>query len=111
MPEPMQRMLRLRSGTGCADVLILIHWPEPRENSWFADWSIGWPDRERKGSAGGADAIQALLVALNMVGSELYCSAEHQAGRLGWADDWSGYGFPVPNGMRDVLTGDDAQYL
>jgi hypothetical protein len=82
MPEPMQRMLRLRSGAGCADVLILIHWPEPRENSWFADWSIGWPDGERKGSAGGEDAISALLGALKLVGTELHCSAEHEAGQL-----------------------------
>jgi hypothetical protein len=111
MPNAMQRILKLRSGTGDIDVVVNIYWPEPRENSWFADWTIGWPDRERKGSAGGADAIQALLVALNMVGSELYCSAEHEAGRLDWADDWSGYGFPVPRGMREVLTGDDAQYL
>ena len=109
MPNALQRMLRLRSGPG--HVVVSIFWPERRDNSWFADWSIGWPDRERNGSAGGADAIQALLVAFNIVGTELYCSAEHQAGRLSWGDDWSGYGFPVPNGMRDVLKGDDAQYL
>lgn len=111
MPNALQRVLRLRNGPGYADVVVSIFWPEQRENSWFSDWTISWPDRERKGSAGGADAIQALLVALNIVGTELHCSAEHQAGRLNWADDWSGYGFPVPNGMRDALTGDDAKYL
>jgi hypothetical protein len=107
----MQRILRLRSGAPDVDVVVSIHWPEPRENGWFADWSIGWPGRERKGSAGGDDAIQAMLVALNMVGTELYCSAEHEAGRLDWPDGWSGYGFPVPNVIRDLLSGDDARYL
>jgi hypothetical protein len=111
MPSALQRTLRLRVGERYADVVVSIHWPERRENSWFADWSIGWPDRERTGSAGGADAIQAMLAALKLVGTELHCSVEHQAGRLDWADDWSGYGFPVPRGMRDLLTGDDAQYL
>jgi hypothetical protein len=107
----MQRILRLRDGAGFAEVVVGIFWPEQRENSWFSDWAIRWPDRERKGSAGGSDAIQALLGALKIVGAELNSSAEHQARRLSWADDWSGYGFPVPNGMRDALMGDDAKYL
>lgn len=111
MPACMQRILRLRHGSGSVDVAVDISWPEQRADSWFADWAIHWPDRERRGSAGGSDAIQALLVALNLVGAELNCSAEHAAGRLSWADGWSGYGFPVPNGMRDALTGDDAKYL
>ncbi|WP_295845684.1 hypothetical protein [Tardiphaga sp.] len=111
MPNAMQRILKLRDGAAVADVVVSILGPEQRDHSWFSEWNIRWPDRERKGSAGGADAIQALLVALNIVGTELYCSAEHNAGRLNWADDWSGYGFPVPNGMRDALKGDDAKYL
>ena len=111
MPEPMQRILRLRSGAGHVDIAVKIHWPELRENSWFADWSIGWPDSERKGSAGGEDAIQALLGALKLVGTELHCSAEHEAGQLDWPEGWSGYGFPVPHAIRDLLKGDDARYL
>jgi hypothetical protein len=111
MSNSLQRVLRLRDGARSAEVVVDILWPEQRENSWFSHWTIGWPDRERKGSAGGSDAIQALLSALKIVGAELNGSAEARAGRLSWADDWSGYGFPVPNGMRDVLTGDDAKYL
>ncbi len=111
MPACTQRILRLRRGTGLVDVAVDTSWSEQRANSWFADRAIHWPDRERKGSAGGSDAIQALIVALSLVGAELNCSAEHAAGRLIWADDWSGYGFPAPNGMRDALTGDDAKYL
>ncbi len=111
MSNTMQRILKLRDGAKSADVVVSVFWPGPRENSWFSDWTIVWPDRVRKGSAGGVDAIQALLGALKIVGTELYCSAEHQDNRLIWADDWSGYGFPVPNGMRDALTGDDAKYL
>ncbi|CAN5468602.1 hypothetical protein BH11PSE4_BH11PSE4_14040 [soil metagenome] len=111
MPDALERILRLRNGTGYAEVVVQILWPEQRKNSWFSDWTIRWPDRERKGSAGGADAIQALIAALKMVGTELNCSPEHEAKRLSWANDWIGYGFPVPNVMRDALRGDDAKYL
>ena len=84
MPKSLQRTLRLRNGTGFEDVVVSIFWLEQRDQSWFSGWTIGWPERERRGSAGGADAIQALFVALNMVGTGLYCSAEHKAGLLSW---------------------------
>jgi hypothetical protein len=54
---------------------------------------------------------QALLNALQMVGTEIYCSEEHRSGKLSWDDNWSGYGFPVPGNIRDLLAGNDKQYL
>jgi hypothetical protein len=59
----------------------------------------------------GTDAIQALLNALQMVGTEIYCSEEHRSGKLSWDDNWSGYGFPVPGNIRDLLAGSDKKYL
>jgi hypothetical protein len=111
MTKSMQRILKLRNGSDFADVVVDVFWPEQQKNSWFSDWTIRWPDRERKGSAAGSDAIQALIAALKIVGTELNCSPEHEAKRLSWANDWIGYGFPVPNVMRDALIGDDAKYL
>lgn len=111
MASSMKRILKLKENKGLRDVVVEVFWPEQRERTWFSDWRIVWPDRERKGSAGGLDAIQSLVCALKIVGAEIYCGAEHQAGLLSWSDDWSGYGFPVPNGIRDLLTGDDAEYL
>ena len=111
MANPITRILKLRSNGREDDVVIDIQWPELRANSWFADWRIRFPERERKGSAGGTDAIQAVDGALKLIGAELYASDEHKAGSLTWGDDWSGYGFPVPSNMRDMMTGDDAKYF
>ena len=111
MANSMERVLKLKSSEGFVDVVVEVFWPEQHEQSWFSDWKIVWPDRDRSGSAGGVDAIQALLCAFNIIGTEIYCSAEHQAGLLCWGDDSAGYGFPVPHGIRDLLIGDDAKYL
>ena len=111
MANSMERVLKLKSDEGFVDVVVDVFWPEQRHQSWFSDWKIMWPDRERRGSAGGSDAIQALFCALQIIGAEINCSDEHQAGLLSWGDDGAGYGFPVPHGIRDLLIGDDAKYL
>jgi hypothetical protein len=46
-----------------------------------------------------------------MVGSEIYASSEHQSGQLTWTESRTGYGFPVPQNIRNVLVGDDANYF
>lgn len=49
----------------------------------------------------GEDTTQALLLALKMIGSDLYCSEEYQSGTLTWnaAKD---LGFPLPESIRDL---------
>lgn len=56
---------------------------------------------------GGADAMQALVIALQTVGAELYTSAYHTSGALYRERPGGGYGFPVTSGLRDLLEGDD----
>ena len=53
----------------------------------------------------GIDPVQALALALSMVGAELYCSAEYEAGRLRWdcGRVEGDLGFPVPPNIQDVL--------
>lgn len=58
-------------------------------------------------SAGGVDAVQALELALKIIGAQLYASDHHASGRLMWEAPGKGYGFPVPTSMRDLLIGDD----
>ncbi len=113
MDEFIMRKLRLhRSGVDVdVDVLIRLFWPTRNKEAWYCRWEIDWPDRQRVNSAGGVDAIQALLLALSMIGAELYCSDEHQSVGLSWGQDWIGYGFPLPANLRDLLIGDDAKYL
>ena len=59
----------------------------------------------------GVDAVQALLFALQMIGAEVYTSSQHQSGRLEWLERGRGYGFPVPDNIRDLLVGDDKRFL
>lgn len=106
-----ERKLTLFTARGSHDVLIAITSPTQRDQSWFADWEICWPDRKRNGSAGGTDAIQALVSSLKMIGSEIYCSDEHKTGQLRWGNEYLGYGFPVPAGIRDMMIGDDVRYF
>ncbi len=49
-----------------------------------------------------------MLNALTLIGAILYGSADHRAGRLSWSKQ-GGYGFPVPNTMRDELVGFDKE--
>ena len=52
----------------------------------------------------GVDEIQALVLALSMVGAELYCSEEYREGRLMWDCGRDGdLGFPVSDNIRDLL--------
>jgi hypothetical protein len=49
----------------------------------------------------GADAIQAMYLAMQMIGTLLYASEHHAAGRLTWSDG-GGYGFPLRASARDL---------
>ena len=53
--------------------------------------------------AGGVDAIQALSLALQMIGSILYTSQEAKNGNLSW-NGVADLGFPVPDSIRDLLS-------
>jgi hypothetical protein len=53
--------------------------------------------------------MQALTIALQMVGAEIYASPYHQSGKLFWERAGGGYGFPVVSSLRDLLVGDDVE--
>jgi hypothetical protein len=55
----------------------------------------------------GVDAVQALELALKMIGALIYTSDHHAAGNLMWEAQGKGYGFPVSRTIRDLLVGDD----
>jgi hypothetical protein len=58
--------------------------------------------------ATGIDALQALVIALQMIGAGIYTSSYHREARLRAYDGEKGYGFPVPSSLRDRLVGADA---
>lgn len=80
------------------------------DGSWSCIYSIGCPSQPRTGKAVGIDAVQALQLALQLVGAELYASPYHASGQLCWERPGQGYGFPVPQTIRDMLVGEDSRY-
>jgi hypothetical protein len=104
------RTLKLRQGQNEVDVRVRVYAPKSEGVDWTCAFEIDWPDRTRQGQAGGLDAVQALFLALQMIGIEIYTSEYHEAGVLRWDKPGRGYGFPVTANVRDLLIGDDANY-
>lgn len=102
------RALTLRRPGGDVAVTIRVFAPEESDGAWNCRYEIGWPERPKAMIAAGEDAVQALLIALHMIGAELYTSDDHKSGQLVFYKPGAGYGFPVPSSIRDLLVGDDA---
>ncbi|WP_189620387.1 DUF6968 family protein [Novosphingobium colocasiae] len=49
-------------------------------------YSIGWPERDVRRRVCGLDGLQALMLAMRLVHSELVESDAYKAGRLTWCD-------------------------
>lgn len=107
-----QRLLTLRDGGTDIPVAVDIHAPvRLSDTEWRCNYAIGWPDDKAERWSSGVDAVQALQLAMMMIGAELYASDHHRDGRLFWDRPGNGYGFPVGNNIRDLLVGDDRKYL
>ena len=101
------RILKLRNGNAEREVPIRIFAPVQEETDWSCRFEVDWPDGTLIRAAIGIDAVQALILALRMIGTQLYASDYHVAGNLAWEAQGLGYGFPVANAFRDLLVGDD----
>ena len=104
------RILTLNKKGG-QKVAIRLYKPEPAKVDWICRFEIDWPEGKGERWGTGVDAVQALVAALQMIGSELYASEQNRSGKLGWLAPGHGFGFPVPNTIRDLLVGDDKKYL
>jgi hypothetical protein len=103
----LNRNLTLKSDGDEVIVPINIHLPVEDEVDWKCEFEIGWPTTVRKDYAFGVDAVQAVLLALQHIGIELYTSDAHKSGKLAWLEQGAGYGFPLPPTRRDLYEGDD----
>jgi hypothetical protein len=101
------RVLKLRQPAGDIKIPIQIFAPEQEGTAWLCKFEINWPDETITMAAGGIDAVQALHLALQLIGAQLYASDHHASGKLMWLEPGKGYGFPVTKGIRDLLVGDD----
>jgi hypothetical protein len=101
------RRLVITDPSGDTEVPVRLFQPENDDGMWVCRYEIDWPSQKRSHFAGGADSFQALILALQMIGAEIYASAYHKAGSLKWFERYRGYGFPVGRNLRDLLIGDD----
>ena len=93
-------------------VEVRVFAPVEDDRCWGCRIQIDWPDGVRDSTADCHDSVQALLLALDLVGLHLYTSDYHHDGQLQPLDaSWVGYGFPVPYNLRDALIGEDAEYF
>lgn len=88
-------------------VVIIIGKPEkfPDYEDYYCPYQIVGIGNENIRYAGGIDGVQALLLALNMIGADLYTSNEFKAGILSWkSGEKDNIGFPVPDVLRDLVS-------
>ncbi|MGQ3357354.1 MAG: DUF6968 family protein [Phreatobacter sp.] len=104
------RVLTLRTDTGDVPVAVRLFQPIDEEDAWRCRYEIGWPDALRESAAWGADALQALHLAMQKIAVDLYGSDAHREGRLSWPGQGAGYGFPMPKSGRDLLVGCDKEF-
>ncbi|WP_114947411.1 DUF6968 family protein [Microvirga calopogonii] len=98
-----------QSGT-IIPVPVKLYAPAGSGKYWWCRFTIEWPDGVDETTTYGVDQFQAIILTLQMIGSRLYLSDCHKSGRLYFETPGSGYGFPVPKIMRDLLIGDDQRF-
>ncbi len=86
-------------------ITVVIGRPEkfPEGEDYYCPYQILGFGNERVRYAGGVDAVQALQLALQKIGADLYTSQEAQSKQLAWVGGNLGdLGFPVPESIRDL---------
>jgi hypothetical protein len=91
-------------------VLVTLYAPEGSGKLWRCRFTINWPNGVEESTTYGVDQFQAIILTLQMIGARLYFSDYHKSGRLYFEKPGSGYGFPVPKDVRDMLVGDDKRF-
>jgi hypothetical protein len=103
------RILTLKEGDRDIAITVGIFAPKHDGDAWSCTYEIDWPEGQQSMTAWGFDSVQALVVALQMIGADVYSSSYHKSGRLMLEAPGKGYGFPVVSSLRDLLEGDDAK--
>jgi uncharacterized protein DUF6968 len=104
--------LTLQDGNDKINIPVRLFAPRiDAAGAWGCRYEIDWPDKMSAKEIFGADSMQAIVLALQMIGFEIYHSEFHETGLLYSEKRGGGYGFPMMNAYRDLLQGDDAKYL
>lgn len=97
---------RILEVDGVPDFHIRIGRPKPalEGDCWFCPYEIAGPLTNRKGRFGGEDALQALVLALNVLAVELEVSEENVQGKLSWLGSQD-FGLPSPPVIEPPVEG------
>jgi hypothetical protein len=95
------------SGSEVTEVSVRIFSPERHEQNWSCQYEIDWPDKIVVRKIYGLDSAQALVLAIYMIGTDLYSSSYHEQGRLTLDGKKGAFGFPVPRLIRENTRGYD----
>jgi len=68
------RSLKLRRDDTDLEVVVRISAPYAKDDRWSCAYEIDWPEGTRKFAARCVDAVQAIELALKMIGAEIYTS-------------------------------------
>ena len=104
-----RRALTLRQQGQDHTVEVTLAAPRFETGCCLCAYEIHWPSGPRRFYGAGADSMQALVIAMQMVSAELYTSAPGKAGELFFETPGWGFGFPATPSMRDLLKDEDAR--
>ncbi|HVZ99047.1 MAG TPA: hypothetical protein VG841_01895 [Caulobacterales bacterium] len=65
---------------------IQLHAPHLDQSHWRCDYTIEWPGYHRQGYAMGVDSWQALKLAMQNVGTDIFVSEDFERGDVGEVD-------------------------
>jgi hypothetical protein len=93
-----QRTLWVESSTGKRPVVVAVGRPYPIDGgeNYECPFTIDGMMATSLRSAKGVDSVQALSLALSIIGASLYTSREYKAGELTWFAGQDDLGFPRP---------------
>ena len=93
------------AGETPGEVTVSIKQPVPDDDDYKCEYQIVGIGSGKVRYAIGADSMQALVLALQKIGADLYASEAAKQGRLTWFGSLD-LGFPVPDVIADLVPKD-----
>lgn len=88
--------------------------PDGRWRCWYEIETPvdGWPAEVHRHSVASAlDSLAALQTALMLLGGDIHFISYHAEGKLYWHEGQIGYGVMVHKSARDLLRGEDKEFM
>lgn len=101
-----ERKFRLKSDASVV-ITARVYRPLMDGDDFRCDYSIDWPGKSENGKAFGVDSVQALLLAIQRVGVDVYCSDYVKNSDMIWLEEGRGFGLVLPSNLADLYRGDD----